>query len=104
MSTWYKKDLGDGVAAFEPSSRLHQAFLALAASGELPKVVGVYSIYDLETNIVSWYFSPEAESLAKLFNAAPCDKPIPKEGFGLLAGNGPCWEDHFPDYVNRKRM
>ena len=104
MNTWHSKEMGDGIKAFEPSMRLHQAFLALAqASGGVPKNAAVFSRYDLEANVVTWYFSPEAVSIAMTFGATACDKPAPTEGFGLLSGDGRAWEAHFPGYVASRR-
>jgi hypothetical protein len=104
MDTWHCKEVGDGVAAFQPAMNLHQAFLAMAqASGGVPANIGVFSYYDLHANIVTWYFSPEATALAKTFGAIPCDKPVPSEGFGLLVGDARSWEAHFPGYVSSRR-
>lgn len=99
MSTWHSKNIGDGVQAFDPSQKLHEAFLALARSGDLPPGIGVFSRYDLRTNVVTWYFSPEATALAAKFDATLCEKPVPTRGFGLLAGDSQSWKVHFPDYL-----
>lgn len=105
MDTWNSKSVGDGVAAFQPSTQLHQAFLAMAtASGGVPANAAVFSCYDLDANVVTWYFSPEATSLAKIFGATPCDKPTPSKGFGLLVGEGRGWEAHFPNYLANRRQ
>ena len=32
MNQWYSKDLGDGVAAFAPTSQIQEAFLPLFAA------------------------------------------------------------------------
>jgi hypothetical protein len=103
MTTWHSKEVGDGIEAFEPSSRLHEAFFALAKAGGVPPGTGVFSHYDLRANVVTWYFSPEATLLAKGFGASPCDKPIPTEGFGLSVGDARSWEIHFPGYITRRR-
>jgi len=101
---WFSKDVGDGIQASEPTSRLHEAFMALAISGNTSPDIGVFSRYDLQANIVTWYFSPEASSLAATFGATSCEKPEPQEGFGLLVGNARSWEAHFPGYIGgRKR-
>jgi hypothetical protein len=105
MSAWHSKAMGDGVEAFEPSMRLHEAFIALAkASGGVPAYAAVFSRYDLHANVVTWYFSPEAVTLARAFGAAPCDKPVAAEGFGLLSGDARAWEAHFPGYIAGRRM
>jgi hypothetical protein len=105
MTTWHSKDVGDGVEAFEPTSKLHEAFFAFAvAKGrDLPATIGIFSRYDLRANVVTWYFSPEASLLAQAFHAVPCEKPVPESGFGLSAGDVRSWEAHFPGYVPSRR-
>jgi len=104
MYTWHSKAVGDGVAAFQPAMQLHQAFLTMATtSGGVPANAAVFSHYDLHANVVTWYFSPEAESLGKAFGATPCEKPTPSKGFGLLVGDARSWEAHFPGYVASRR-
>lgn len=101
MDTWYCKDIGDGVAAFQPTMELHKAFLALAQAnrGVVTTGFGVFSYYDLRANVVTLYFSPDAVALAKLMGATPCDKPTPSRGFSLSVGDMRSWNEHFPDYL-----
>ena len=62
--TWYSKDLGDGVEAFEPTSEMMKAFfLALAAAGS-PTDMALFSCYDHHRNIVTAFFSPAASAIA----------------------------------------
>src|SRR5438132_1688386 len=98
-TTWYSKEMGDGVESFGPSQHLFDVFTALAAAGTVPRGIGVFSNYDLERNVVTWFFSPEAATLAKAFDALLCEKPEPTHGFGLLVGSAYSWEEHFPGYV-----
>lgn len=102
MKNWYRKDVGDGVAAYGPSGKLFEAFEVLAARG-LPPNISVFSRYDLMKNVVTWWFSPEAQALAQAFGAEPCEKPQPAEGFGLLVGDANAWEGHFPGYIASRR-
>jgi hypothetical protein len=96
MSYWYYKEVGDGVAAFGPSMKVHELFIQLASKGSDMSKVAVFSEYDHERNIVTLYFTPEAQLLAEGFLASPCEKPMPGKGFGLLVGEMGVW-DHFPD-------
>lgn len=98
MTSWYRKDVGDGVEAYQPSKDLQDAFLILAASKSIPVVSGVFSVYDSESNLVKWYFSPGTEILANQFGAVKCEKPDPYDDFGLLVGNNECWETFFPGH------
>ena len=102
MTTWYSKEVGDGLEAFQPSSKLHEAFFAMAKAGNVPANIGVFSRYDLRANVVTWYFSPEAEVLASMFGAISCEEPVPSRGFGLLVGDARSWEAHFPGYLENR--
>lgn len=103
MASWHSKDVGDGLSALGPSSRLHEAFIALVKAGHTPPGIGVFSRYDLRANTVTWYFSPDAELLAKSFGASPCEKPTPNKGFALSVGDSRSWEIHFPGYLSGQR-
>lgn len=103
MGTWYSKSLGDGVAAFGPTTKIQEAFLELAKAGTILPDLGVFSRYDLTTNVVTVYFTPSASLLASAFGATPCEKPSPGKGFGLLVGDARSWEAHFPDYISSRR-
>ena len=98
MTSWHSKDVGDGVEALPQVQRLHQAFIALTKAGGLSPTIGVFSVYDLRANVVTWYFSPEAALLAQAFHATPCEKPNPTGDFALAVGDARAWGYHFPDY------
>jgi hypothetical protein len=97
--------MGDGVSAFAPTNTLMEATMAygLSVGGQVPEGFGVFQIYDLDLNKVFWYFSPEAGFLGKQFKAEPCEKPLPQEGFGLLAGDQRSATRYFPEYFSRRR-
>lgn len=103
---WYSKPLGDGREAHALSTAIQGAvmdfILAAAAAGREDLGAAVFSAYNLEDNIVTVWFSPELEHLARVFGAVPCDKPAPMEGFGFLVGYPAAWEVHFPGYVARR--
>ncbi len=100
MSTWYSVDLGDGVEAFDPTSKIEEVFFSLFAVAGCPKDMAVFSKYPTETNIVTVYFTPSAHLVAKLFNAAPCEKPS-TDGIGLLAGDANALTVFFPDWESK---
>jgi hypothetical protein len=103
METWQKSEMGDGVAVLAPSNELILKVMAYVETvhGTLPPGFGVFSYYDLEKNIVSWYFSPTASFLAKEYDAELCEKPTPERGFSLLAGDQAGALAHFPEYFGR---
>ena len=107
MTGWHSKELGDGVEAYVPTSRIQESFLTLAQSqartGQYPTDAAVFSRYDPETNTVTVYFSPSAEPLALAFRATPCEKPEPTDGFALIVGDSRVWEAHFPGYLEKRR-
>lgn len=89
------------------SDRMVQSYFDLvlkkASSGEEYSDIAIFSCIDLKTNLDTVYFSPGAESIAKMWNAIPCKKPVPGRGFAKLAGDGRAWGIHFPEYVEKSR-
>jgi hypothetical protein len=104
---WYYKSLGDGVEAYAPSRAIQEAVMASivasAAAGHANTGAAVFSAYDLEANVVTVWFTPELEHIARAFGATPCDKPRPAGGFGFSAGYTDAWEIYFPGYVPSRR-
>lgn len=93
MDRWFSKALGDGVEAHAQSNEIKQAFLALAvANGGKTGGVAVFSRYDLQANMVTVYFTPKAEVLAKTYAATPCEKPSRGNSLGLLVGDVSAWD------------
>lgn len=84
---WTSVDLGDGVDAYGPTGKIQQAFMGLQLLGSAPPDAAVFSFYDLQTNVVTAYFSPAAASLGRQFGAVPCDSPTDREGFSLVVGD-----------------
>ena len=107
MADWNSKELGDGVEAFVPTARIQESFLTLAQTqartGQYSIDAAVFSRYDLETNVVTVYFTPSAELLALAFGATPCEKPVPTGDFALIVGDVRAWDAHFPGYLERRR-
>lgn len=95
MSTWSSVDLGDGVAAYEPSGRIQEAFIPFFAAAGLPHDMAVFSRYDLQENMVTAYFSPSAHEIGKLFEAIPCEKPS-RPRLSLLVGDVRAWDIFYP--------
>lgn len=105
MATWHRKEVGNYIAAMAQTNKLHEAVLAYGVSvrGAVPAGFGVFGTHDNETLTEFWYFSPEAEVLAKQFDAQPCDMPTPGDGFALLAGKQESARLYFASYFNRRR-
>ena len=98
---WYSKDLGSGVDAYEPTALIQSAVMqsiSAALAAQRPNYnVAVFSYYDLRANMVTAWFSPGLEHIAEAFGATPCERPNPRERFGLLVGYPAAWDTYFPD-------
>ena len=84
---WTSVALGDGIEANEPSGKIQRAFEAATLAGKSTPAMAVFTFYDLGANVVTAYFSPAAASIGAAFGAAPCAKPVDREGFSLLVGD-----------------
>lgn len=100
MSQWFALELGDGVEAYIPTTKIQEAFWPIFISCGSPKDMGIYSKYDLHANIVTIYFTPSAKQLALSFNAKECNEPS-WDGVAFLGGPATCL-DIWP--VGRKRQ
>ena len=98
MANWYSKELGDGIEAHKPTKEIQDAFHILSMIERCSSDAAVFSQDDSEANMITVYFTPSAELLAKRFRAVPCKKPIPKKGFGLSVGDARAMKVHFPEY------
>ena len=95
MPTWFSKDLGDGMAAYDPRLQIMDAFVPMFAAAGCPIDMAVFSRYDLRTNVVTVYFSPRASELAGIFGAQPCEKPS-RDDLCLSVGDVRAWEHFYP--------
>lgn len=95
MTQWYSKDLGDRVAASAPSGQIQEAFLPFFAVAGRPIDMALFARFDPSENVVTYYFSPKAEDLAKMFDAKPCEKPS-IANLTLEVGDVRCWQKLFP--------
>ena len=98
MNSWHRKNMGDGIAARHEEERLFKAFQNFVSNGVFPNI-SVFFRRDLETNVVTWWFSPEASELAQNFEAQSCEKPLPEGAFGLLVGDNNALKNYFPEYI-----
>ena len=96
MDTWYSVDLGDGVAAYQPSSEMQQKFFLILATAGAPHDMALFSKYDLKKNIVTVYFTPSSQKMANSYNATPCDKPS-YDDLSLLVGDARVWDIFYPE-------
>ncbi len=98
MRTWFSKELGDGMMAYEPSAQIEEIFLPLFAGAGNPIDMAVFTRHNSEGRLhceVTAYFSPAAAEAAQIFEAEPCAKPL-QGGMDLLVGDKRCWSVLFP--------
>ncbi|MGH8803679.1 MAG: hypothetical protein ACREXN_02935 [Polaromonas sp.] len=99
MSTWFSKQLGDGVWAFPLTDRIKDLFPPLFAAAGRPVGMAVFTRHESEGRLhceVVAYFSPAAAAVAHCLDAQPCEKPSRNE-LDLLAGAPGCWPVLFPE-------
>lgn len=99
IPTWYSLPLGDGMTADQPSEEIQAVFRAAFESAGLPAEMAIFKRHESEGRLhceVVAYFSPAASSVAKLFDAEPCQRPS-RSGLGLLAGDESSWSMLFPE-------
>lgn len=105
MTGWQKCEMRSGVPVFASSQELMKTVREYSVSlhDAIPPSFGVFHIYDVQDNSMTWYFSPEAAVLARQVGGEPCKKPVFAMGFGLLAGNKASAMLYFPDYFAKRR-
>lgn len=99
MRTWFSKQLGDGILAYESKDQIQALFPPLFAAAARPADMAVFTRHELEGRLqceVVAYFSPAAEAVARQMKARACDKPDSAE-LDLLAGEPACWAILFPE-------
>ncbi len=96
MDTWYSLNLGDGIEAYQPLTKIKEAFWLFFTAAGGPHDMVVLSREDPETNIITAYFSPHAHETARLFNAIPCKKPSKDDRLIIHVGDVRAWNIFYP--------
>ncbi len=94
MHTWFRKALGDGLTAYEPSAEIEQAFVPLYEAAGRPADMAVFTRYESEGRLqceVTAFFSPAAAEVARRMGAVPCARP-PRDHLTLLVGDAGSWD------------
>jgi hypothetical protein len=101
MKNWYSKEFP--FPASVASKQVDDAFRELcAAQGGKANGAAIFSVHDQATNLITFFFSPEAKRLAEKVDAASCAKPTPVTKFALTIGDPKGWELHFPTFERTK--
>lgn len=93
VSTWFAKQLGDGILAQAPSAQICEAFEAMYRDRDTQLDAAVFIRHDSEGHLhceVTAYFSPTLAELARVFKAHECHQPS-RAGLDLLVGDSRCW-------------
>lgn len=99
MATWFSKQLGDGILAYESKDQIQAMFATLFAAAARPADMAVFTRHELEGRLqceVVAYFSPSAKIIARQMDAQACEKPARTE-LDLLVGEPACWTILFPE-------
>jgi len=82
------------------SRELDDSFRALcAAQNGKPNGAAIFIDVDAKTNTTTFYFSPEAQRVAKTIEADVCAKPKPTASIRLSIGDPQSWDIHFPSLL-----
>ena len=84
--TWYSLEvhLDSLVEETQKIQNTFQSFY-LSNNGKTNNMA-LFSRRDGSSKMSTFYFTPNAKSIADIFNATPCERP-PKDGLGLLVGD-----------------
>jgi hypothetical protein len=103
MSAWFSIYLGSTVRGLQTEQEIRNAFLPVYVASGQPVDMAVFASHDTDRNRLTVYFSPAAAALAKMFAAAPCDKPKRDRFLSRSAGNTRAWDIFYPRQANRRR-
>ena len=81
----------------EPKQKIQDVFLRYFTTSGAQEGMGVFARQVQKLNATTFYFTPAAAAIAKLFGAASCERPS-SDGIMLLFGPDTCWH-LFPDKV-----
>ena len=79
----------------EPKEKIQRIFLKYFTTSGTQEGMGVFARQVEKHNATTFYFTPAAAAIAKLFGAARCEQPS-SDGIKLLFGPDTCW-NLFPD-------
>ncbi len=89
---WYSITFSD---KDEPKQKIQAVFLKYFTTSGKQEGMGVFARQVQKLNATTFYFTPAAAAIAKLFGATHCERPS-SDGIILLFGPDTCW-DLFPD-------
>ena len=92
---WYLITCREGVETTESLDKIKVVFLKYFTTSGAQEGMGVFIRRDVMNQTTTFYFTPAAASIAKIFAAFKCEQPT-RLGLTLLAGPDTCW-NFFPE-------
>lgn len=89
---WYSITFSD---SDEPIQKIQAVFFKYFTTSQAQEGMGVFARQVQRLKATTFYFTPAAAAIAKLFGATRCERPS-SDGITLLLGPDTCW-DLFPD-------
>ena len=93
---WCKKEFPNALEAAGPIESIKQVFIAAMRLAGTPGDMAIFTRHDLDSGMLTVYFSPSASNLAISFGTSPCPKPLRDRRLVLLAGDATAFEIHYP--------
>ncbi len=87
---WYFTTHRDGVESSESQDAIKMVFLKYFTTSGNQEGMGVFLRRDIVDQTTTFYFTPAATSIAKMFSAFKCEQPV-RLGLTLFAGPDTCW-------------
>lgn len=91
---WYSITFSD---KDDPKQKIQHVFLKYFTTSGTQEGMGVFARQVHQLDATTFYFTPAAAAIAKIFGATHCERPS-SDGIILLFGPDTCW-NLFPDKV-----
>jgi hypothetical protein len=88
---WYFITIREGFAASEFEQKIKDVFLKFFTTSGTKEGMGVFIRHDILKQTATFYFTPTAAAIAKIFRAFSCERPQ-KLGITLFVGPDTCWK------------
>lgn len=85
---WYSITFSE---ADDPKQKIKHVFLKYFTTSGSQEGMGVFAQEVEGLNAITFYFTPGAATIAKLFGATACERP-PSDDITLLFGPDTCWD------------